>query len=496
MVPLKWTYHEGRAERAQVAPPASDNLPVNLPLERIRPPGIVPLTDVLAALSFALDLTEGRPMGHSLRVDLIAMELAARLDLPMQVRRDVYYAALLKDAGCSSNAAALFEMFGGDDIAAKRARLRRDWVNDVHAALYAFESAPADASWFERARRVASLARMGPRAASRLVQVRCERSAEIVTQLGLGRGVAEGVRSIEEHWDGSGHPNGLRGEEIPLVARLLAVAQVLEVFTAEGDAWSALALVRRRSGRWFDANVVEACRGLEPLLTHWASLGTRDLRDEVSLVEPGHASLLAGTATLQRVAHVFAGIVDAKSPFTGAHSHRVADLSVEVARTMDWSTDRVDEVRSAALLHDLGKLSVPNSILDKPGKLDAREWEIMRMHALYTERILEHVSGFEWLAFAAGAHHERLDGSGYCRGLAGDDVPDLARVLAVADVFDALSTPRPYRGSLSPDEVFRIMEGPGVQGYDPSCLEALHTVVGRMATRREEPAREEPGRAA
>ena len=428
-------------------------------------------------------------MGHSLRTDLIAMELAARLDMPMQVRRDLYYAALLKDAGCSSNAAAVFEMFGSDDIAAKRARPRRDWMNDVHAAIYAFENAPAEASWFDRARRVATLARQGPRAAGRLVELRCERSAEIVLQLGLGRGVAEGVRTVEEHWDGSGHPRGLRGEEIPIVARLLAVAQALEVYTVENDAWSALARVQRRAGRWFDANIVEACRGLEPLLAHWATFGTRELRDEVALVEPGHASLLAGTATLQRVAHVFAGIVDAKSPFTGAHSHRVANLSVDIARTLGWTPERIEEVRSAALLHDLGKLSVPNSILDKPGKLDPTEWEIMRMHALYTERILEHVPGFEWLAFATGAHHERLDGTGYCRGLSGDAVPDLARILAVADVYDALSAERPYRGALSPDAVFAIMEGPGVQGYDPACLEALRVSAGRSTQRPEEPGR-------
>ena len=194
-------------------------------------------------------------------------------------------------------------------------------------------------------------------------------------------------------------------------------------------------------------------------------------------------------STLQRVAHVFAGIVDAKSPFTGAHSHRVANLSVDIARTLGWTPERTEEVRSAALLHDLGKLSVPNSILDKPGKLDPTEWEIMRMHALYTERILEHVPGFEWLAFATGAHHERLDGTGYCRGLSGDAVPDLARILAVADVYDALSAERPYRGALSPDAVFAIMEGPGVQGYDPACLEALRVSAGRSAQRPEEPGR-------
>ena len=448
-----------------------------MPPQRIRPPEIVPLTDVLAALSFALDLTEGQPMGHALRTNLIALELAARLDLPLQARRDLYYAALLKDAGCSSNSAAVFEMFGTDDIAAKRARMVTDWSNDARAALYAFEHAARGASWFERAKRVATLARLGPRSAAKLVQVRCDRGAEIVMQLGFGRGAADAVRALEEHWDGHGHPLGLRGEQIPIVARVLGLAQILEVFTAEGGPYAGLALVRRRSGRWFDRTVVEACRGMEPLLARWSAMNTHELRDEVSLAEPGHASLLAGTGTLRRVAHVFAGIVDAKSPYTGAHSQRVADVAVAIAQHLGWSADRVAETRSAALLHDIGKLSVPNSILDKPGALEPGEWEIMRMHALYTERILEHVKGFEWLAFASAAHHERMDGSGYCRGLDGELLPELSRVLAVADVYDALSAARPYRHALSPPEVYSIMDRDRGKGFCPDCYDALRAVT-------------------
>ena len=169
--------------------------------------------------------------------------------------------------------------------------------------------------------------------------------------------------------------------------------------------------------------------------------------------------------------------MDAKSPFTGVHSQRVADVSVAVAVHLGWSKPRVEETRAAALLHDLGKLSVPNSILDKPGALDPGEWEIMRMHALYTERILEHVKGFEWFAFASASHHERMDGSGYCRGLGGESLPELSRVLAVADVYDALSAPRPYRHALSPEEVFSIMDRDGARGFCPNCYDALKYVT-------------------
>jgi len=433
---------------------------------------------MLASLSFALDLTEGQPMGHALRTDLIALELAARLDLPLQVRRDLHYAALLKDAGCSSNAAAVSELFGGNDIVAKRARMVTDWTNEVQAAIYALEQSAPGASWFERAKRVASIARLGQNAATRLVQIRCDRGAEIVRQLSFGAGVAEAVRTLEEHWDGHGHPRGLRGDQIPIAARVLGLSQILEVFAAEGGPAAGLALVRRRSGKWFDPTVVEACRGLESQLARWATMTTRQLRAEVSRSEPGQASVLAGQTTLKRVAQVFAGIVDAKSPYTGAHSARVAEVAVAVARELGWSQELVEETRSAGLLHDIGKLSVPNSILDKPGALEPPEWEIMRMHALYTERILEHVKGFEWLAFASAAHHERMDGSGYCRGLEADQLPELSRVLAVADVYDALSTVRPYRHALSQPEVFAIMDRDADKGFSGECLEALKSVVG------------------
>ena len=254
-----------------------------LPLNYHRPPEIVPLTDVLAALSFALDLTEGQPMGHSLRTSLISMELAGRLDIPLPVRRDIYYAALLKDSGCSSNASAVFDLFGGDEIAAKRSRMMTDWSSDVRAALYAFEHAAPGASWFERARRVTTLAKLGPRSAVRLVQVRCDRGAEIVTQLGFGAGAAEAVRSLEEHWDGHGHPVGLKAEQIPITSRILGLAQILEVFSTGGGPDAGLALVRRRSSKWFDPTIVEACRGMEPQLARWSAMSTRALRDEVSL---------------------------------------------------------------------------------------------------------------------------------------------------------------------------------------------------------------------
>ncbi len=444
-------------------------------------PERVPVSDVLAALSFALDLTEGQPMGHALRTCLIAMELGARLGLPLQLRRDLYYAALLKDAGCSSNAARVFALFGGDDRIAKGARMQVDWSNYFRAAFYALAHAAPGGSWFTRARRIATLAPGAPRFAAGLVETRCRAGAAIVGRLGFGPGASEAVRALDEHWDGRGLPRGLAGDAIPIVARVLTLAQTLEVFAMRGGVPQALVVVRERAGRWFDPLVVAACSGLDRELEGWCALGTRELKQRALEAEPGGAALLAGPHAVDRIAAAFGGIVDAKSPFTLGHSHRVAELAAGIARTLGWDDAAVAGTRRAGLLHDLGKLTVPNTILDKPSPLTPSEWEIMRMHALHTERILEHAAGFEWLAFVAGAHHERLDGSGYCRGLHGAQVPEPSRVLAVADAYDALTTRRPYRDALGSDETLAFLRRDRGAGLWAPALDALVEAVRQTA---------------
>ncbi len=416
-------------------------------------------------------------MGHSLRTCLIGMELARRFDLPLQDQRDLYYALLLKDVGCSSSSARIFELFGGDDRYATHALKLVDWGGYFNAMRMSISYAAPGASWFHRARRIASLAKRGTGVATELVEVRARRGAEIVERLGFGSRVAEAVRHVEEHWDGSGHPRGMTGAEIPLLSRLIGLAQVLEVYAMVDGPDVALQTARRRSHRWFDPTVVEACVGMESHLTEWCSVEEEGLRDLVRECEPGGATLLAGRGTLDRIAYGFAEIVDAKSPYTATHSIRVTELTLRIAQHLGYDPSRLADLKRAALLHDIGKLSVPNSILDKPGPLSAEEWETVRLHPYYTQRILEHIRGFERLAYVAASHHERLDGRGYFRGLHADLVPTEARMLAAADIYDALSTARPYRPALPDDVALRIMERDRGIGIDGDCLDALIAVV-------------------
>lgn len=435
------------------------------------------VSEVLAALSFALDLTDGHPPGHALRTCLIGLEIGGRLGLPLIELRDLYYASLLKDVGCSSHAARVFELFGGDEERAGRALEAANWSGYLDATRAHLARSTPGASWFQRALRVAALAHAGRGAARELVATRAIRGGEIVGRLGFGRGVSEAVRSIDEHWDGSGHPQGLVGQGIPLVARIVSLAQILDVFTVGRGADQALSIAAEHGGRRFDPTLVAAVGDMEEMIGHCATLGADALERAVTDREPGGAALLAGRGVLDRIASGFAEVVDAKSPFTATHSRQVMHLSRRIAERLGREDVIPDEIGRAALLHDIGKLSVPNAILDKPGSLEPAEWEVVRRHPLHTRRVLERIRGFEQLAVVAGAHHERLDGRGYPDGLKGDDLPFGSRVLAVADVFDALSTSRPYRPALPEEVSLRVMERERGSGLCPECLDALHAVL-------------------
>jgi HD-GYP domain-containing protein (c-di-GMP phosphodiesterase class II) len=428
---------------------------------------VVRVSELLGALSFALDLTEGQPFGHALRTCLIGMRIAERLDLPLQERRDLYFGSLLKDVGCSSSAARVYELFAGDDLS------RLDWNNYFKAAQYAGAQAEPGSSWFERARRIVALAKVGSGAAVDLVEARCKRSAAIVEELGFGSGVAAAVASLEEQWDGRGQPHGLKGSQIPLTARILGFAQSLDAFAALDGARSALAMAVQRRGKCFDPNLVDASEELGGDIDHWCALNDVALQHAVREAEPGDASLLVTPAAMDRILRGFAHVVDVKSPYTAQHSARVAAISVGVASALGFEGDGLGEIRRAALLHDIGKLSVPNSILDKPGPLSAHEWEVMRLHPYYTQRILERISGFETLAFVASSHHERLDGQGYYRGLRDQEIPRQARVLVVSDIYEALTTDRPYRPGMKPATALALMERDRDVGLAGDCLDAL-----------------------
>jgi HD-GYP domain-containing protein (c-di-GMP phosphodiesterase class II) len=432
----------------------------------------IALSELIGALSRALDVAEGEPPGHAARSCLIGMRIAAALDLDPNTRSDLFYALLLKDAGCSANAAHMAALFGADDQDAKRTSKLVNWARPFDAFVWSLKTVAPEGSVAERTGRLRAIRNEGQVTRS-LMRARCHRGAEIALKLGFSETTAEAIRALDEHWDGRGQPRGLREVEIPLAARILCLAQTVEVFHAAGGPRAAYRVARKRSGEWFDPALVETLGAFRSDTRFWASLTDPD----VSAVEPRDRVLSADEARLDQVAEGFAAVIDAKSPWTHEHCGRVCAIAIGMAQLMDFDERSLRQLRRAALLHDLGKLSISNRILDKPGPLTEDERARFREHPLLAEQILGRVASFVELAAVASAHHERLDGSGYPRGLAGDALTMPMRVLAVADVYEALISDRPYRPAYPWYEALELMRPDVPLRLDPRVFAALEELL-------------------
>ena len=432
----------------------------------------IALSELIAALSRALDVAEGEPPGHASRSCLIGMRVADQLGLDSDARRDLFYALLLKDAGCSANAAHMAAIFGADDQVAKHTSKLVNWSRPVDAFVWSLRTVAPDGSIADRTDRLRAIRDEGQVTRS-LMTARCHRGAEIALKLGFSSATAEAIRALDEHWDGHGQPRGLRGAEIPVAARILCLAQTVEVFNSARGLGVAYRVAKKRSGEWFDPQLVEALRSFRSDTAFWASLPGAD----VSSVEPPDQVLTVDESRLDQIAEGFAAVIDAKSPWTHEHCGRVCAIAVGMANVLGFDGASLRELRRAALLHDLGKLSISNRILDKPGPLTDIERRRFQEHPLLAGEILGRVPRLHTLALVVSAHHERLDGSGYPRGLTGDELTVPMRVLAVADVYEALTSDRPYRPAYYGDDALELMRVDVPRRLDPDAFAALEAVV-------------------
>lgn len=443
----------------------------------------VRLSEVIGALSYALDLTEGQTPGHAARSCLLGMRIGRELQLPLDESSCLFYALLLKDIGCSSNASKLTAAMGADDRAAKQAFKAIDWTSPIESFGYVWSHLDPGGSLIHKLKKLVPIAMKGPKKGAReMVAVRCERGAKIARDLQLPQRSIDAIVSLDELWNGSGHPVGLRGEEIPLLSRILSISQTFETFAKKKDIAAAYDLVHSRKGTWFDPKLVkllESFRGDEPF---WQMFMATDTLQSVSALRPADDQVVtADSASLDRIAHGFAQVIDAKSPWTCKHSEGVADVAAGMAQVMGFAPHDVRRIRRAGLLHDIGKLGISNLILDKTGPLTDAEQAEVRNHPKYTYDLLKNVAGFSDLAEMAASHHERLDGSGYHRGRSGNQLTVADRILSVADVFDALSADRPYRPSNPRDKVLETLGEMGVKHLCPGAILALKTHLATPA---------------
>jgi len=437
------------------------------------------LSQVLAGLSYALDLTEGQRPGHAVRTCKIGMRIAQAIGLDAEQQSHLFYALLMKDLGCSSNAARFAALFGADDHDVKTDLKITNWSQPLEAFRFAARNVAPGHFWLRRTWQFVALMSRGPAGARDVVVTRCERGADIARMLSFSDETVQAIRALDEHWDGAGQPYSLNREQIPQLARILGLAQTVEVFVSSYGLDAAYDMAWSRRGSWFDPAMVDALVAIRHDQPFWGVLATDDSAASLSDVEPPDRVLVANDDRLDRIAEAFALVIDAKSPWTHQHSRGVADVSVAVAQTMGYADDHVRDVRRAALLHDIGKLGVSSLILDKPGRLTDDEFAAMRRHPDGTREILKRTGCFSHLANVAAAHHERLDGSGYPLGLAKSELSLLSRVLCVSDICDALRASRPYRQGLSIERVLEIMRRDVSTAIDPLCFEALDTVLKR-----------------
>ena len=440
--------------------------------------GSIRLAEVLGALSRALDMTEGQPPGHCMRCCWIGVQVGRAMGMGEAALRDLYYALLLKDLGCSSNAARICELYLADDLTFKRDFKHLDG-SLPQVLRFVLSHTGAEAGLAGRFRSVVNIIRNGGEIVTSLIETRCQRGAEIARQMRFSENVAQAILDLDEQWNGSGKPVGKRGTDISLFSRIALMAQVVDVFFMSGGPEAAMTEITSRSGTWFDPAVVFAFSDVAADDEFWAMLARDDIEQVVLDLEPGQEVQRADEGYLDDIAQAFARVIDAKSPFTSGHSERVAVFSDLIAEEMGYTRARRRWLKRAALLHDIGKLGVSNSVLDKPGKLDDDEWVAMRDHSRLSEDILSRISAFADLAVVAGAHHERLDGKGYPNGKTVDDLDLDTRIISTADVFDALTADRPYRAAMPVSKAMGILwEGAGAS-HDPACIEALERALAR-----------------
>jgi HD-GYP domain-containing protein (c-di-GMP phosphodiesterase class II) len=446
--------------------------------------GGVRLAELVAALSLGIDLGFGQPMEHVLRQCLIALRMAEQIGLDEDTRATVYYTALLINVGCHTDAHEQAKWFG-DDIALKSGKYDHE-LRSLRAAAAGMRLVGAGSAPLHRFRVGLEFALSGHRDVDGMIDHHAAMAQALADQLGLRSDIGAALGAAYEQWDGRGWPGELKGAGVPLAARLAQLAEFVEVAHRVGGVDAVRALAGKRGGKQFDpelASVVSAeaepiFSGLDSVVT-WAA---------VIESEPSLAVVLTGEQFDQALLAI-ANFVDLKSPFMLGHAHAVGDLAAEAAVQLRLP-ELASTLRRAGLVHDLGRLGISNAIWEKRGPLGAGEWERVRMHPYLTDRMLHQSEALGAIGAIAVQHCERLDGSGYPRGLSGAAISRAGRILAAADAYQAMREPRPHREARTAEDAAAELRAEVKAGrLDGEAVEAVLGAAGhRVLRRREGPA--------
>lgn len=444
------------------------------------------LAELMAALSMATDLGMGQPMEFALASCILAVRLAEKCGYSQQALHEVYYQALLRYIGCNAETDWLASIVGDEQ------HLRADFAQidngNVPAVISTFVGAIRQANAGDSTLNIARAVARGLLASSHIQPMfagHCEVAQRLAERFGFDQNVIYGLGQLYERWDGKGSPKGIKGEAIAPAVLVVTLAQDIVLFYRLGGMDAALKVARERKGsayapalvEVFCAHTTELCAGLDEDPSWEAVLN----------LEPGKQANLT-EEQFDHACHAFADFVDIKSTYTLTHSSGVATLTAEAARLGGLPASDVTILRRAALLKEIGRTGISSSIWEKSSRLTEHEWERVRLHTYYTERILSRTPALAQIGTLASLHHERLDGSGYHRALPSASQSLAARILAAADVYHALTENRPHRLAIQPEAAARELQAQVRAGkLDGDAVKNVLSAAGHTVskTRRE-----------
>jgi HD-GYP domain-containing protein (c-di-GMP phosphodiesterase class II) len=419
-------------------------------------------------------------MEHVLRSWAIATRLGERMGIEGDAAGSLYYVAMLAWVGCVADTPQVAAWFG-DDIAFRRDSYEVDLAG-LPMMRFALSHVGMGSPPLHRLRLASTLVVTGGKAIQRGLMSHCLTTASMAERLGLGEEVCEPLLQFFTRWDGTGVPGGVGGDEVARSVRLFHLADCVEVAHQRGGIDAAIELARERRGKQFDPSMVDQfCATAGDLFEglddapDWPTVIAQDPRLQQWLTE----------SELDAALEVIADFTDLRSPSRAGHSRAVAALAARAGESCGLAVDDVVTLRRAALVHEIGMNGVPASILEKPGPLTSTESERMRMHAYYTERTLARPPALARIGAVASLVNERLDGSGYHRGLSGSAIPAAGRILAAADAYQAMTEPRAYRPARTPKEAASELRNEVRSGrLAADAVEAVLAAAGQRRPKR------------
>lgn len=367
------------------------------------------LFEILTCLSGAVDLARPELSNHHHQVAYLACRLAEKLNLPVDQQRDILMAGLVHDIGA--------------------------FTVDERLSLIEDESVTMLSHAF--------------------------RGAKLLKECPPFAKVADAVCYHHLPWD-DGAGTEFLGTPVPQASHILHLADRTDSLINRGKTVLSqipdiMKRIKQQSGHTFCPPVVDALISLSDKESIWLELTDKaplDCIPDISYWGMVRLSL----NDIVSVAELFSQVIDFRSRFTATHSVGVANTAQKLAELIGFSQNECLMMLTAGYLHDLGKLAIDNAVLEKPSALNTREYDIMRSHTYYTYRLLEQIKGFETINQWASFHHEKLDGTGYPFNLSSESLPLGSRIMAVADIFTAVTEHRPYRAAMSMAQVAHVLQ--------------------------------------